>query len=65
MQELAGINRELTGRAYDAALAVKCSNGTFVGTETDRVRFYKGIPYAVPPVGARRWKAPEIGRAHV
>ena len=59
MQELAGINRELTGRAYDAALAVKCSNGTFVGTETDRVRSYKGIPYAVPPVGARRWKAPE------
>ena len=59
MQSLVGHNRELTGRAWDAALAVKCSNGTFVGTQTDGVRSYKGIPYALPPVGRRRWKAPE------
>ena len=59
MQSLVGHNRELTGRAWDAALAVKCSNGTFVGTQIDGVRSYKGIPYALPPVGRRRWKAPE------
>lgn len=59
MQELVGVNRELTGKTYDAGLAVKCSNGIFVGTETDKVRSYKGIPYAVPPVGIRRWKSPE------
>ena len=59
MQSLVGHNRELTGRVWDAALAVKCSNGTFVGTQTDGVRSYKGIPYALPPVGRRRWKAPE------
>ena len=59
MRKLIGINRELTGEAYDAALAVKCHNGTFVGTEREGVRSYKGIPYAVPPVGGRRWKAPE------
>ena len=59
MRERIGINRELTGQNYDAALAVKCHNGTFVGMERDGVRSYKGIPYAKQPVGRRRWKAPE------
>ena len=59
MQSLIGMNREITGEAYDGALAVKCHNGTFVGAETDGVRSYKGIPYAMAPVGMRRWKAPE------
>ncbi|MDO5131581.1 MAG: carboxylesterase family protein [Eubacteriales bacterium] len=59
MQDLTGHNRTLTGKACSDAPAVKCHNGTFVGTETDGVRSYKGIPYAVPPVGERRWKAPE------
>ena len=39
---------------------VKCSNGVFVG-ELDaksRIVSFKGIPYAKPPVGALRWKAP-------
>ena len=59
MRERIGFNRELTGQNYNTALAVKCHNGTFVGTERDGVRSYKGIPYAMPPVGRRRWKAPE------
>ncbi len=59
MQKLIGVNRVLTGKPYDTALAVKCHNGTFVGIEKDGVRSYRGIPYAVPPVGTRRWKAPE------
>ena len=59
MQERIGENRKLTGQNYDAALAVKCHNGIFVGTERDGVRSFKGIPYAMPPVGRRRWKAPE------
>ena len=58
MRERIGMNRELTGLNYDTALAVKCHNGTFVGTESDGVRSYKGIPYAMQPVGRRRWKAP-------
>lgn len=53
-----GENHEIEGSDYDAELAVKCSNGTFVGKETDGVRAYKGIPYAEPPVGKLRWKPP-------
>ncbi len=47
MQKLIGVNRVLTGKPYDTNLAVKCHNGTFVGTEKDGVRSYKGIPTMV------------------
>ena len=52
------LNSEITGD-YDKAHAVKCVNGTFVGTETNGVASWLGIPYAKAPVGARRFKAPE------
>lgn len=38
---------------------ITCSNGSFVGTAEDGVQAYKGIPYAKPPTGDLRWKAPE------
>lgn len=41
-------------------VAVKCFNGCFVGTVEDNgVLSFKGIPYAQPPVGKLRWKAPQ------
>ena len=58
MQKLYGENKEITG-TYDDSLAIKCNNGTFIGLQEDSVIAYKGIPYAIPPVGERRWKVPE------
>ncbi len=52
------LNSEITGD-FDETLAVKCVNGTFVGTEENGVASWLGIPYAKPPVGGRRFKAPE------
>ena len=52
------LNSEITGD-YDDAHAVKCVNGIFVGTEENGVKSWLGIPYAKPPVGKRRFKAPE------
>jgi para-nitrobenzyl esterase len=40
---------------------VHISDGTLEGviSADDKVRTFKGIPYAAPPVGALRWKAPQ------
>ena len=56
------LNSEITGD-YDKAHAVKCVNGTFVGTEEYGVASWLGIPYAKAPVGGRRFKAPEYVEA--
>jgi para-nitrobenzyl esterase len=47
-----------SGRAADAQ--VKTASGAVEGTATPdgRIRIFKGIPYAAPPVGGLRWKEP-------
>jgi len=49
------LNRPVTG-VYDTAHAVRCSNGVFIGREAGGVLTFKGIPYAMQPVGSLRWK---------
>ena len=52
-----GVNHKIEG-AYDENHAVRCACGTFVGKEEEGVLSFKGIPYALPPTGERRWKRP-------
>jgi para-nitrobenzyl esterase len=39
--------------------AVKIDSGQISGTSANGVRIFKGIPFAAPPVGDLRWKAPQ------
>ena len=41
------------------AVKVTCDNGVMLGQTIDGVTSFKGVPYAKPPVGDLRWKAPE------
>ena len=45
-------------------LSAVCENGTFIGVlSSDNVITWLGVPYAKPPVGSLRWKAPEAPEA--
>lgn len=51
-------NQPIPG-TYDADTAVKTKTGIYVGEGNKKTISYLGIPYAKPPVGNLRWKAPE------
>ena len=51
-------NHRISGR-YCRKLAVKTRTGIYVGGKEKKFVYYLGIPYAKPPVGELRWKAPE------
>ncbi|GEM_PF-4602342 len=52
-------NQLIESDDYDHDLAVKCKTGIYVGSKSRGVVSFKGIPYAQPPVGTLRWKAPQ------
>ena len=58
MDEVNRQNQPISG-TYDTEYAVKTKTGIYVGAKEKDVVCYSGIPYAKPPVGERRWKAPE------
>ena len=51
-------NRPISGTC-DADLAVKTRTGIYVGEKNKETIDYLGIPYAEPPIGNLRWKAPK------
>jgi hypothetical protein len=49
-----------TSLSLSAVEAVNVEDGTLAGTAVDRVRVFKGIPHAAPPVELRAFHAAEI-----
>ena len=58
IEEVNRQNRPVTGE-YDTELSVKTRTGVYVGEKKGKITRFLGIPYAKPPVGGLRWKAPE------
>jgi para-nitrobenzyl esterase len=48
---------------WAAAEPVAVDGGSLQGVVADGVRVFKGIPFAAPPVGALRWRAPQAAAA--
>ena len=42
----------------DKDIVVKSQSGNYLGIEATDLYVFKGIPYAEPPVGDLRWRAP-------
>ena len=55
---VAGLALTRPAAAQTAGPVVAAPAGSIAGTMQDGIRTFQGIPYARPPVGALRWRAP-------
>ena len=55
LKSLFGENKELDSNP-DLEHSVKLTNGTFIPKNRDNISVFRGIPFALPPIGERRWK---------
>jgi para-nitrobenzyl esterase len=53
----------LSASAQDTPVSVTVETGALKGSIEDGVASWKGIPFAAPPVGALRWRAPQPAAA--
>jgi para-nitrobenzyl esterase len=49
----------LVTASASAAPVVETDSGRVAGTQTREIAAFRGLPYAAPPVGAMRWRAPQ------
>ena len=54
----AGSSGEKKNTVVTDPVKVTCENGIMLGQTEDSVTSFKGVPYAKPPVGDLRWRAP-------
>jgi para-nitrobenzyl esterase len=47
------------GAAWADPVKVRVDSGSLAGESADGVNAFKGVPYAAPPVGDLRWRAPQ------
>ncbi|MBC7976123.1 MAG: carboxylesterase family protein, partial [Myxococcales bacterium] len=53
------VTQDLAAGDRDGAVFALTTEGFVRGITTDATRQFRGIPYAAPPVGDRRWKPPQ------
>src|SRR5262245_59107523 len=56
---LAMAGAAIADTAWAEPVKTKVTGGTVVGDLADGIATYKGVPYAAPPLGDLRWKAPQ------
>lgn len=49
----------IVGSMYAQNPQIKTADGILEGVEESGVKIFKGVPFAAPPVGNLRWKAPQ------
>jgi para-nitrobenzyl esterase len=54
-----GATASVSAYAQDRSPRVAIDTGTLVGRSVDGVTSFKGIPFAAPPIGGLRWRAPQ------